>query len=249
MKRILKLLTLLTLMMVVVVSCRKPEEPNIEDDNVVQNDSVVDHSGTLNGRDYVDLGLPNGTLWATCNVGADSPEVFGDFLAWGETAPKDIYDWKSYKYSDVVPEHDCFKLSKYCTDSLSGLNGFVDNLTVLESVDDAAAVCWGDGWRMPTIDEWGELLENTTFTWVEENGVKGRLVEGCNGNTIFLPAAGFHENCDTVCTEVGVYWSSTLHDYIPERAWSYHFTFENCHLCGTYERTRGQCVRAVLSPK
>lgn len=235
------------LMMAFAVCCHKPDDPDNEGDDVVQTDSVVDHSGTLNGRDYVDLGLPCGTLWATCNVGADSPEVFGNYFAWGETAPKEIYDWKSYKYSIIAPEQDRYELNKYCTDSISGYNGFVDGLTVLESVDDAATICWGDDWRTPTIDQWSELLENTTFTWVEENGVKGRLVKGCNGNTIFLPAAGFREECDSVCTEVGVYWSSTLHNYIPERAWSYHFTFENCHLCGTYERTRGQCVRAVLA--
>lgn len=160
-----------TVAVIIVAGCNKSDELN----NV---------SGSFNGHDYVDLGLPSGTLWATCNVGADSPEVFGNYFAWGETAPKEIYDWNSYKYSIIAPEQDRYELNKYCTDSISGYNGFVDGLTVLESVDDAATICWGDDWRTPTKDQWAELLENTTFTWVEENGVKGRLVKGCNGSII-----------------------------------------------------------------
>ncbi len=86
--------------------------------------------------DYVDLGLPSGTLWAKCNVGANRPEDVGDYFAWGETETKDKYDWKNYKYSAV--EDNIYKLNKYCTDSSMGFDGFVDGLTVLEPVDDAA---------------------------------------------------------------------------------------------------------------
>ena len=82
-------------------------------------------------HEYVDLGLPSGTLWATCNVGASSPEDVGDYFAWGENATKDIYDWKQYKFGILCT--DVCKLTKYCNDSTCGYNGYVDNLTVLES--------------------------------------------------------------------------------------------------------------------
>ena len=124
------------LMMLFAVSCTKPDEPNNGGNNG-QNDSIIDDSIILNGHDYVDLGLPSGTLWATCNVGATNPEDFGDYFAWGETKPKDVYDWKSYQYGNCTFER--FEMTKYCTDSCWGLNGFVDNLTVLEPADDAPA--------------------------------------------------------------------------------------------------------------
>ena len=106
----------------------------------------------MNGHEFVDLGLPSGTLWATCNIGADTPEDYGDYFAWGETEPKEIYDWKSYKYGRFLNER--YELNKYCTDSVYGLDGFVDNLTILEPVDDVVRIYWGADWRMPTIEEW-----------------------------------------------------------------------------------------------
>lgn len=226
------------LVMLFAVSCDKPDVP---DPGAETADNTVD------GHEFVDLGLPSGTLWATCNVGADAPEGFGDYFAWGETRIKDIYDWKSYRYGNYDFEQDRVELTKYCTDSLYGVGGFVDNLTVLELVDDAATASWGNGWRTPTRDEWVELFENTSWVWEDRDGVKGRLMTGGNGNSIFLPAAGFREDADSVCTEVGIYWSSTLQTTLQIVAWSYHFTFENCHVCGTYERKRGQVVRAVRS--
>ena len=83
---------------------------------------------------YVDLGLPSGTLWATCNVGADTPEGYGDYFAWGETQPKDVYNWSNYQYCNG--SHD--QLTKYCNNSSYGYNGFTDNLTTLQPGDDAA---------------------------------------------------------------------------------------------------------------
>ena len=227
---------LLALMLLVAVSCTKPVVPDQGDEDL---------GNTVDGHEFVDLGLPSGMLWATCNLGADVPEDFGDYFAWGETQPKDIYDWKSYQYGNYDFEQDRVELSKYCTDSLYGVDGFVDNLTVLEPADDAATACWGNGWRMPTGDDWVELFENTSWDWADRNGVKGRLMTGSNGNSIFLPATGFREDADSVCTEVGIYWSSTLQTTLQIVAWSYHFTFENCHICGTYERKRGQVIRPV----
>ena len=182
MNRTLKTMAALMLIMVFAVGCNKPDEPN----NGSQNDSIVDHSGTQNGHDYVDLGLPSGTLWATCNVGADSPEGYGDYYAWGETEPKTTYDWSTYKYC----EGDFDMLTKYCSDSRYGYNGFTDNLYDLQPSDDPATVNWGEGWRMPDGAEAMELLNECDHRWDSINGVSGLLVIGNNGNMLFLPAAG-----------------------------------------------------------
>jgi hypothetical protein len=243
--RTFKTVVAMVLTMVFAMGCNKPEEP-IGDDNPVENDSVVDDNGTVNGHGYVDLGLPSGLLWATCNVGADTPEGCGEYFAWGETLPKDHYDWKSYRYGNFFD--DRFEMTKYCSDSTWGLNGFVDTLTVLELVDDAARVQWGADWRMGYRGKNGRnWYQNTTFTWTTLNGVDGRMLSGNNGNSIFLPAAGFGLDDEFLCPGLGIYWSSSLHTNFPERGWSYHFDFESSHVCGTYERSRGQVVRAVRS--
>ena len=224
-------LKVVMLMLVFAVGC-KPDEPNNGGEN---------HE--LNGHEYVDLGLPSGILWAACNLGAGKPEDCGDYYAWGDTLPKEMYDWKSYRYATFVDGH--YELNKYCTDSCWGVNGFVDSLTVLEPVDDAALANWGTGWRMPAAAEWEELYQNTTCVWTVQNGVGGRLLTGSNGNSIFLPATGFHLDGELICMGLGIYWSSSLQTSCQVAAWSFHFDDVNCHVCGTYERCRGQVVRAV----
>lgn len=220
-----------------VVGCNKPDEPDNGGNNS-QNDSVV-----LSGHDYVDLGLPSGTLWATCNVGANSPEEIGDYFAWGETQPKDLYDWKSYKYGAFDGEK--YVLTKYCCNPSFGFDGYVDTLSVLEPLDDVVKAQWGDNWRMPTKEEMEELNQETTFVWTTRNGIEGRLLTGPNGNSVFFPATGFYLDDGVICTGLGIYWSSSLQTVSQVSAWSLHFDFENCHVCATYERSRGHCVRAV----
>ena len=165
MNRLINSIAAVMLMMVFVVGCTKPDEPN-NVGNEGENDSIVDNGGTLNGHEFVDLGLPSGTLWATCNIGADTPEGYGDYFAWGETAPKEIYDWKSYRYGRFFNER--YELKKYCTNPDFGLDGFVDSLTVLEPADDVALAQWGAGWRIPTIGEWEEMFQNTTSVWTTQ---------------------------------------------------------------------------------
>ena len=225
---------LLTVVAILIAGCTPEEEPINGGNN--SNDSIEDCA-------YVDLGLPSGTLWAVCNVGADSPEDCGDYFAWGETVTKEFYDWKSYSYSAYGDGY--YVLTKYCTDSYWGLNGFVDSLTVLEQVDDAVRANWGDDWRMPTKEDYGELFQNTTYVWTTQNGVEGRLLTGSNGNSIFMPATGFRMDGELLCPGLGLYWSSSLQTGSQMSAWSFHFDYEECHVCGTYERSRGQCVRAV----
>ena len=129
----------------------------------------------------VDLGLS--VKWANVNVGAISPEDYGDYFAWGETELKTDYSWSTYKFELGTDENGPF--SKYVTNSSYGT---VDNKTVLDPEDDAAHVNWGGSWRMPTDAEWTELRTKCTWTWTSE--VNGMLVTGPNGKSIFLPAAG-----------------------------------------------------------
>ena len=225
------------LMMVFTVGCHKPDVPD---------DSGDDHGEDLEIHEYVDLGLPSGTLWATCNVGADTPKAFGDYYSWGETEPKEVYDWGSYQYGNFADERYTF--TKYCTDSVYGLNGFVDSLAILEPVDDAATACWGADWRTPTIEEWEELFRKTTNVWATQNGVDGWLFSGVNGNCLFLPAAGYWWE-GVYNTGLGLYWSVSLNTDYPNRAWGFHFNTDSSHLCGSSERSRGQVVRAVRVKK
>lgn len=234
MKTWLRIVWPLAWVMVLVMGCGKPEEPG---------DGGEGNGNVVGGHEYVDLGLPSGILWATCNVGASRPEECGDYFAWGETQPKDIYDWKSYQFSEY--DGVDFRLTKYCTDSFCGLYGFVDSLTVLEPMDDAVSANWGEGWRTPTKEDYEELTQNATFVWAVQNGVGGRLFTGPNGNSVFFPVTGFFLDDQVICPGLGIYWSSTLHSGFPERGWSLHFDDVNYHVCGTYERCRGQVVRAV----
>ena len=229
----LKAMTSIMLMLVLAVSCNKSDEPNQGGDDDVN---------VLNGHEYVDLGLPSGVLWATCNVGANQPEEFGDYYAWGETETKEIYDWKSYQYGRFFNER--YELNKYCTDSVFGLNGFVDDLTVLDPADDVVKACWGADWRMPTIEEWEELFLNTTGMWTTLNGVKGWRCIASNGKDLFLPAAGYWWD-DVFNADLGLYWSVSLNKEFPYRAWGFHFNCDSSHLCGSSDRNRGQTIRAV----
>ena len=183
-------------------------------------DGVVNVSFTKQGssnnnnsnHEYVDLGLPSGTLWATCNVGANAPEEYGDYFAWGETQPQadNAYNWESYKYANGT-SYENLKFIKYCNNY--GYNDFTDTLTVLLPEDDAATANWGSGWRMPTQAELIELKDNCTVKWTTRNGVNGRLFTAANGNSIFLPAAGFRGDGELYhAGSLGCYCSSSLHN-------------------------------------
>ena len=191
--------------------------------------------------EYVDLGLS--VKWATCNVGANKPEEYGDYFAWGETRPKAIYGWNTYKWCNGSEA----TLIKYNSESVYG---YVDNKTELEASDDAASVNWGGNWRMPTQAEQDELRTECTWTKTTQNGVTGYKVTsnkaGYTDKYIFLPAAGCRSYSDLEYVGSGGYfWSSSLGTsfypsdacylrfYLNEVAWSY------------YDRCDGFSVRPV----
>ena len=195
-----------------------------------------------NGHEFVDLGLPSGALWATCNVGATTPEGYGDYFAWGETAPKAIYEWSTY--FDTNDGGSTF--TKYNS------NG---GKTILEPEDDAAHVNWGGSWRMPT-NEWWELRDNCTWTWTTQNGINGYKVTsnktGYTDKFIFLPAAGFRSGSGLY--DVGsngiFYWSSSLFGDYSNRAWYLSFDSGPLGFQGFSPGFRffGGSVRPVLLP-
>ena len=162
-------------------------------------------------HEYVDLGLS--VKWATCNVGATKPEEYGDYFAWGETQPKDYYDWSTYKWCNGSDNTQ----TKYCTDSYYGT---VDNKTQLELSDDAARANWGGSWRMPTTEEQQELINNCTWIWTTQNGVNGyKVTSKKNGNSIFLPAAGYRLGSSLGgAGSYGYYWLSSLDTVDPSYA-------------------------------
>ena len=192
-----------------------------------------------NGYECVDLGLS--VKWATMNVGASKAEDCGGYYAWGETEPKDYYDWSTYKHcrgSETT-------LTKYNTDSNYGT---VDNKTQLEFIDDAARANWGGVWRMPTDAEMTELREQCTWIWTTLNGVNGyKVISKTNGNSVFLPAAGSFAS--SILFDVGHiahYWSSSLTTGNPKGVWRVFFnTDKEVGMKGYHDRPSGHSVRPV----
>ncbi len=233
MKRIFTIIALVAISMFAMAQTNyinncEPEEPGT--------------SGMENGYAYVDLGLPSGLKWATCNVGATTPEEYGDYFAWGEVEPKEYYEWSTYKYyKDSKDPYAHSSLTKYCNRSDFGRNGFADTKTVLDLEDDAAHVNWGGSWRMPTKVEQEELRKNCKWTWTTQNGVEGYKVVGPNGNSIFLPAAGHMSKGSLERAGLtGYYWSSSLETNFPSKA---HNVRENDW--DSYSRKYGLSVRPV----
>lgn len=164
---------------------------------------------TNNGYQWVDMGLPSGLLWATCNLGANKPTDFGDYFAYGETQTKESYSPLTYKWYEGT---NSFYIIKYGVLSIPDESGFIQ--TLLELEDDAAYVKLGGNWRMPTIEEFEELLDSryTNSCLINKNNVKGYLiVSKKNGNTIFLPAAGYKDANDVrFLGEEFYYFTSSL---------------------------------------
>ena len=215
-------------------------EVNIADINAVID--IILGGNVKPNHEYVDLGLPSGTLWATCNVGASKPEDYGSYFAWGETAPKDVYNWETYKWCNGTSN----SMTKYCTDSSFGT---VDGKTELLPEDDAAYVNWGTSWRMPTQEQCIELSNNCTWTWTTLNGVNGHLITGPNGNTMFLPAAGdrYQDKIGDLGS-YGQFWSRTLNSDRQDTAYILFLHSYGLSGINANDRSYGFSVRAVRVP-
>ena len=217
--------------------------------SISELDSIVfaPEEPVVGTHEWVDLGLPSGTLWATCNIGADNPETYGNYFSWGETEPKSIYDTEHYKFNKGSG-----KMTKYCTIGSFGSNGMTDDLTELEPEDDAATANWGSEWQMPSKDQMVELID-TFFTkteWTTLNDFIGKKITSKkNGNWIFLPAAGYCDGSTIYRRDsYGSFWTRSLIEDKPRDAYDCGYNWADVYWGGD-RRYLGQNVRPVRTEK
>ena len=210
----------------------------------------TDIGTNANGKDYVDLGLTSGTLWATMNVGATSETDFGSYFQWGETEPHstDIpYDWANYKYCNGTAgtTDENVKFTKYNTLTTYGENP--DGKITLDLEDDAARANMGGDWRMPSIALMEELVEETTNEWTQMNGVNGYKFtsKADPSKYIFIPASGERVSGLGGQNLVSLIWGSSLYTPDSSRAWSLYFNSDKISTGLSY-RCDGFTVRGVL---
>lgn len=247
---------------------------NVSEVNFVKKEVVVPQDTTpSSNHSYVDLGLPSGTLWATYNIGATKPEEYGDYFAWGETEPKDVYDWSTYKYAKASGAWDLDSLTKYNFGNY--YDGVVDSLSTLLPEDDAATVNWGSEWRMPTNEEQRELLDECYVVWTDSyNGreVRGIIVYkaksaedkgefvgswqtpsedySTSDSHVFFPAAGYRGGSDVYLVgSLGGYWSSSLYEKYEYGARYLYFNEKDAFWDDDDYRRSGFPVRAVRAQK
>lgn len=205
--------------------------------NVTDVTTLVDFilgNRVINGHEYMDLGLPSGTLWATQNMGANSPDEAGDYYAWGETETKTTFSWSNY----ALANGSSTTLTRY---NNSNSYGVVDNQRYLWDEDDAAHVQWGGLWRMPTVQQVLELRNNCT--WVNDTARGGYVVTGPNGNSIFIPQAGYMKGPKLTMSGVsGYYWTSALGGGSPYNAY--------CMMCDQtiFEQASQRCYGRSIRP-
>ncbi|MBQ6080216.1 MAG: hypothetical protein IJK93_08065 [Muribaculaceae bacterium] len=192
-------------------------------------ESFAVNNATVDGHEYVDLGLSSGTMWATMNVGASCPEDYGDYFAWGETTPKEIYNWDTYQWNP------------------SNITGIIGETRDLKPEYDAARMNWGPSWHIPTKDQQDELRTECIWQWEQVNGVYGCIVTGPNGNSLFLPAAGLREDSLlNVAGSFGSIWSSSLFESDPCSAFGLDYFNTWLHWSHGYCYF-GRVVRPVLN--
>ena len=225
-----------------IVTCSATDGSGVKAECVVS--VIAETQGITGGHAWVDLGLPSGTLWATMNVGATKPEEYGNYYAWGETKPKSTYKWDTYKWAKPTDY-----MTKYCTDKNDGYNGYTDFWIELDPEDDAASVNWGADWQMPSKEQIEELtnIEFTTIKWTKRGGVNGSLITSkSNGNSIFLPAAGYYSTTGLrEAGSEGVFWSRSLRVDDSVHAHCMYFYWYEWGV-GSSNRYVGNTVRPVL---
>lgn len=207
------------------------------------SDDSAHHGIDYNGHEYVDLGLPSGTLWSRCNVGSEKESDYGGYYQWGGTEDftntEKNCNWPTYPHGT---NYDA--LAKYNTKANSGK---IDNKTELELSDDVAHQVMGGDWHMPSKEQLQEFVNNTTSEWTTVDGVKGRkFTSKFNGQSIFIPAVGWRGGC--ALGNVGDncnLWSSSLCQTDPSYAYSLDFNSNGCSIYN-YHRYYGQSVRGVI---
>lgn len=204
--------------------------------------------GLCNGYEYVDLGLS--VKWATCNIGAGVPEQFGGFYAWGETEEKETYLWQGYGHN--TSGHTNWEgCNKYQIKDGQKRGVWYDGSTfcgdgkqTLESVDDVATQLWGEGWRIPTVAEYQELLTQCTWKWVSDGYKKGYEVSRL-GRSIFIPAAGLAYGDAYYGTgSYGYYWTNSVTEFYTNYAYSLYINMNEKEV-GFDERCYGLTIRPV----
>ena len=195
----------------VLTGCEKEDEDEISMDDVNKGVTTVPGNG---GKEYgvVDLGLGVSVLWATCNIGATSPEQYGDYFAWGETQPKEDskeYTWKDYIFCN---NGDYSAINKYILDTDKSHNGQKDNKKILEAIDDAATQLMGSKWSIPSYDNYVELISRCNYKCCKLNGTWGYLFTSKdNGNSVFFPLSGMRDPKEIMYSgSRGYYWSKEL---------------------------------------
>ena len=212
-------------------------------DSGATNQAVYTTCPDANHPHAIDLGLPSGTKWACCNVGATTPEGYGGYYAWGETEEKEVYSMDTYIYRGRLDHNfdhlnDCERIG----------------MDIAGTKYDVAQVKWGGSWAMPTVKHFSELIDNTTSKWITLNGIDGMEFIGSNNGIIFLPAAGYHGKIIQEVGENGIYWSATQWESY-NYCYAYVLSFqivnniikkgkvEWTYLGGT--RSKGQSVRPI----
>ncbi len=240
-------------------------ELNSTPDSVLFREPIVSYVQTVDGHEAVDLGLPSGTLWATYNIGAQSPTDKGNYYAWGEIEPKQTYDWTTYKFSDAKDPDDWTSITKYTWMDADKNGSWYDGDTFvgdkkreLDDADDVAVQKWGGKWRMPTIAQFYELLDNCPAEWTDS--YKGTNVSGTvfykkvDGKTgydvftdvhIFLPAVG--NNIYDFYDRRANCWTRTLYTRKSCQAYVLPDRNRESMYCVSYSRSNGLPVRAVYS--
>lgn len=199
----------LTILMIILMGCgmnclaqgkvtrpTKQQTQTSKPKKTIPKVSVSEPDGYINGHGYVDLGLPSGLKWATCNIGASSTSDYGNYYAWGETQTKSSYT-----------DDNSLTMDKYKSELRS--SGIIDSSGNLTMPHDAANANWGGSWRMPVTKDFLELIDNCSWIWASQGGHNGYKVTGPNGHSIFVPAAGSCLNGGNLDSgKEGMYWES-----------------------------------------
>lgn len=217
---------------------QRQDYPSENVDSIVFYEKTVEDDVSAPGE-AIDLGLPSGLKWASCNVGASSPEEYGGYFAWGEIEEKSDYSWDTYKWCKGSSN----SMTKYCINSNYGT---VDNKTILDPEDDVAHVKWGGNWRMPTLDEIKEFVYYCSRKWTTYNGVNGLLFTGPNGNSIFIPTAGCRVGTEVKHRDLyGNILSASLYSNNNELMYTLNFSNDYVSWDDCYGRGTGRSVRPV----